>query len=295
MSNIEKAYSGGMDEHKNDPSEQQLLKQQDWDTHNKKTEKAAQAYQDFMADGAGGKKSKKHGKKWLTILLVLVVLVGAGAALYAFVLKGDDTNNEQSSSQTDKPKSTAASESIGSASTEELVAQELGLTLKYPENWQVDDGTTGKVTITSPKVTITAQNGTKTNGKITLTIRAKGQPLTEFEKGNATAVRQSELLKYTKPSPMQRANSYLTFVAYSPAVTGLSGMYITGDYGYQKDQAVPQVDIANIDPVIHVTFNQCNDTNCSVANMPISATSSVWDDKSFSAPIKNMLESITVQ
>jgi hypothetical protein len=270
-----------------------LLKQQDWDRHNKKAEKAARAYQDFMAtDTAAARPQKKSGKRWLFAVLGILLLLVIGGVIFKFVLSdkeaGDKTavQKETTKEQTSSP--------IASTETEDFTSAELGLAFKYPNDWKLDDKTPGKLTVTSPKVSLSGKDGTKASGKITLTIRAKGQPLPEFEKGNATAVKQSELLKYKTPSPNQRANTYLTFVAHAPAVSGLDALYITGDYGYQKGQAVPQVDIANVDPVISVAFSQCSDDNCSKVT-PLSISESSWDAKTFSDPIKNMLQSITVQ
>jgi hypothetical protein len=270
-----------------------LLKQQDWDRHNKKAERAARAYQDFMStDTAAARQQKKSSKRWLVVGLGILLLVMIGGAVFKFALndKGSGNNTtaqkDTSKEQTQHP--------IASTETEDYTSAELGLAFKYPNDWKLDDKIPGKLTVTSPKVPLSGKDGTKTSGKIALTIRAKGQPLPEFEKGNATAVKQSELLKYKTPSPNQRANTYLTFVAHAPAASGLDALYITGDYGYQKGQAVPQVDIANVDPVINVAFSQCSDDSCSKVT-PLSISESSWDAKTFSDPIKNMLQSITVQ
>lgn len=298
-----------MDEHKDNPQQpnqpeqpakQQLLGQEDWDTHNKKAERAAKAYQDFMstdAAAAGAKNPKKSGgkgKRWLAVVGVVVLLAAAGGAVYAFVLKDKGGSKAQDTSQTDATTPTETASSLGSSNMEEYTATGLGLSFSYPDDWEVDDSDMAKLTVTSPKVKLQTAGGVETSGKVVLTIRAKGQPLPEFEKGDGLAVRASELLTYKKPSPTQRANTHLSFVAYAGNTNGLDGMYITGDYGYQKDQGVLQTEVAAIDPIISVTFFQCSDDACGTST-PLSISTASWDDMSFANPLRTMLQSITVQ
>ena len=67
-------------------------------------------------------------------------------------------------------------------------------------------------------------------------------------------------------------------------------MYITGDFGYKKDQAIPQVDIAKIDPAISLTFSAC-DGACTKS---IGITPAAWADPNFGGALKKILQSFTI-
>ena len=69
-------------------------------------------------------------------------------------------------------------------------------------------------------------------------------------------MKASEKIKYSNPTSVQRAETYLTFVQYSTTARGegIDALYITGDNGYQKDQYIPKTDMINLDPVIVVSF-----------------------------------------
>lgn len=209
-------------------------------------------------------------------------------------MSGSSQDNDDAPSVTDaveKPEAELGS-SFNTSNMKEYSAAQMGLSLKYPSSWVVDEAA-GEVLFRSPAAALPGMKpGVK--GKVEVTIRAKGQPLPEFEKGNATSTRQSELLKYVNPTQSQRANTHLTFVAHAPETNGMKAMYITGDNGYQKDQAVPQIDVANMDPIITVTFMVCSDQSCT-SNSPTSLESSAWDDKDFSSTIRAILQSITIQ
>lgn len=117
----------------------------------------------------------------------------------------------------------------------------------------------------------------------------------EFDKGNAVAVRESEKIAYTKPSSVQRGSTYLSFLQYaSSTATSLDGAYITGDVGYQKDQAIPKADFTPVDPVISLTFVKCADNSCTGEGTPIGVATTMWEDASFGKPLKTMLQSLVV-
>jgi hypothetical protein len=128
-----------------------------------------------------------------------------------------------------------------------------------------------------------------------MTILPQGQPPKDFDAGNAVAVRDSEKVSYTKPTPSQRAQTYLSFVQYAATTThgALDGIYITGNVGYKKTQPIPKTDVAARDPIVGITFVKCANDACSGAvPTPLSIKASEWDNNSFKAPIKTMLTSL---
>jgi hypothetical protein len=151
------------------------------------------------------------------------------------------------------------------------------------------------MTVRSPATQLKSASGQSVTGRIIMTIANKGNNLGVFDKGNATAVLNSQKIAYTSPTPNQRANTYLSFLQYATttAAGALDGIYITGDNGYQKGQDIPKGDIAGIDPLVSVTFVQCAASTCSGGTSALSIAASSWSNTSFAAPITKMLESLS--
>jgi hypothetical protein len=158
----------------------------------------------------------------------------------------------------------------------------------------VDSGN-GPMTVTSPAMQLNAADGSKDTGQIIMTIQKQGQLPAAFTAGSALAVLNSQLISYSQPTPSQTSQTYLSFVQYSSttSVGGLDGIYVTGNYGYQKDQVVPDSDITSIDPLITVTFIKCGNSKCTSNLNPLTVASTSWNNDAFQAPIKTMLSSLT--
>jgi cytoskeletal protein RodZ len=238
-------------------------------------------------------KEKHAGRNIAIVVIILILLTGGAGAYWFFVMKKPATNT--SSSQTNQPVQTTPSNKIAS-DTKNHDSTNFSLSFDYPEDWKVSDVTgSGKLTATSPAMQLTGADNQQVTGQIVLTFREPSQKLSEFDKGNATAVRDSEKIAYAKPSAGQRGSTYISFLGYSGAeATALDGVYVTGDSGYQKDQAIPAVDIGKVNPVIAITFLKCADPKCSDAGTPFAVQNTVWDDAAFSGPLKNLLQSLSV-
>lgn len=151
------------------------------------------------------------------------------------------------------------------------------------------------MTVISRPISLKVSTGQNVTGQITLTIRDPSQPLPEFDKGNATATIDSVKIAYSHPSQNQRANTYMSFLTYaSSAASGIDGIYITGDYGYKKVQAIPKVDIQKIDPITSITFAKCADNSCSGKTTPLNLAVSDWQNGQLSGPLTKMLESLSI-
>jgi len=228
--------------------------------------------------------------KYLIILIVVVLLAAGG---YWFAVK-DKSAKPAKSSQSSQAQ--VNSKPSIATKTSHYSSQNFALEFDYPQDWTITDNAgSGKLTVTSPITRLKDSSGQSVNGQITMTIRDHSQKLTEFDKGNATAVRDSEKIAYIKPSPSQRGSTYISFLQYATTAGGgsLDGIYVTGDNGYQKDQAIPLVDVSKGDPIISITFVKCADSKCSnPTQLSIQGTS--WDDSSFSGPLKNMLQSLSI-
>lgn len=231
--------------------------------------------------------------KWLVVLIVVAALAAGG---YWAFFKDSGSGNKPSQSQS------AQSNQVSNTPTTAKIATDtkhydstnFNLGFDYPANWSVTDSGNGRLTARSPAVGLKGADGQQVNAQITMTIRATDQKLPEFDSGNATAAMNSEKIAYAKPTQSQRANTYLSFLTYADTTSGFDGIYITGDNGYKKDQAIPKVDVQKVDPIIGITFAKCANSQCSGGTTALSIGTDNWDDQDFADPIKAMLESLTI-
>lgn len=226
--------------------------------------------------------------------IAAVLLLAGGGAVYWFALRPAPAprNPVRTSAQP------AASAGIATG-TKHYTSTTFGLSFDYPKDWSLtEQAGSGKLTAVSPAVRLKAASGSTVQGHVVLTIRDKNQPLTEFDKGNAVAARESQKINYAKPSSSQRASTYLSFLQYAStaaAGTGLDGVYVTGDYGYQAGQAVPKADFVPVDPVISITFAACQNSQCSgQPGAALTVAASVWDNQQIAKPLADMLMSLVV-
>jgi len=233
-------------------------------------------------------KTENKSHKGVIIAIVLVLLLAAGGAAGHF--KFYKTAKLAPTIQTATTKV-----AVIESSTKTYSSPNFYLTFKYPANWTVNDTGGGQMSVISPPVQLKSASGQTVTGQVEMLIRNNQQKLSEFNAGNATAVIDSQKIAYTSPSQTQRANTYLSFLQYATASnSGLDGVYITGDFGYQKGQAIPLVDVSKGDPIISVTFVKCSDSSCSGKTTPLSISQTAWDDPAFSAPIIKMLQSLSI-
>jgi hypothetical protein len=237
---------------------------------------------------------KKH--IWLRILIGLIVLVLlAGAAAYAYprFFKKETITTKQSTTQT-KQTTTKTEDKVA---TKEFDSTFFNLGFAYPATWTVNENTeTSRLTAVSPATSQKTGAGTTEFVRTVMTIAPKGQNMTAFEKGSALAILSSEKIKYSSPTSAQRAETYLSFIQYSTTASGsgLDGIYITGDNGYQKDQYIPKTDMDGRDPLVAITFEKCADAKCTTTPAAVTMPSSIWNDTSFKDPILTMLKSLSV-
>ncbi len=234
---------------------------------------------------------RKVAAKTLKILLiVLVVAALAGGAYWQFFRHKAQPAPQQ------KPATQAAAKSDAyTDKTEDVASTNVGLTLSYPETWTAND-TTNKLAIISPVAQLTDTTGQTFSGKIVLTVQPKGTMPKAFDSGGVISALDSQKIKYTKPSSVQRGQTYMTFLQYTQSLAKgqLDGVYVTGDFGYQANQYVPKTDIAKLDPLITVTFLKCDNDACANPS-ETSIQSDMWaNNAGFQKTISTMLKSIQV-
>lgn len=250
-------------------------------------------------------KSRKLRTVFL-VLLVLLLLVVVGVLGYLWwslrandgsAKIADEVNNpKQTTTQTQQTQQKPGNNQ-SSAGTEDYTSIDLGLSISYPSDWTQAEKN-GTLTITSPAVELTDADGEPTQGNIILTVRGDQTTLPEFDDGSAVAVLASEKLKYAKPSAIQRASTYVSYLQFASTTTkgGLDGIYVTGDSGYTYAQTVPKGDIARVDPKISVSFVSCDDAACADGSTtrPLVISSSAWEESSHKKTVDDMLASIVL-
>jgi hypothetical protein len=260
-----------------------------------------EAYDDYTKQGATYTAPSHKSRKFLVSLLVVILVAGLAFGAYWMFLrkdKADTTKKTATSSSSSSSNSSDMEKNASFASeTEHHTSAQFMLEFDYPKDWKVsDEAGSGKLTATSPGVMLKDAAGKSYMGQVLLTVRNKQQALPEFDKGNAVAAVESTKINYAKPSQAQRAATYISFLRYATSTSSkaLDGVYITGDVGYKKDQAIPKADFTPVDPIISITFMKCSNENCSGTGTAAAIESSMWSDATFGKPLQTMLQSLIV-
>jgi hypothetical protein len=226
------------------------------------------------------KKPKRHTSRNILIaLLVIILLGGGGAGVYIGFIRPKPKVEHK----TETAKTQVITNKPSTVPTTSYTSAGFGVTLSYPKNWTISDGGATLFSVTSQTV----------NGKIIVLFQPQGKIPAAFGTTSALAVLNSQLISFTSPTAEQAAQTYLSFVQYSSAtlVGTMNGIYVTGNYGYQKDGTIPESDLTGLNPLITVTFGQCTGTNCSNLD-DLSLSSNEWSNGAFSTPIINILKSL---
>jgi hypothetical protein len=230
---------------------------------------------------------KMHTGRFISGAVLAILLIGGAVVL---ANKNQPAVHKVATSTVHTSSKAAAVPKIATTS---YTANNFNVALEYPTGWNVVSDTASSVLIESPVMQLKTAASQTLSGKVLVTIQPQGQLPTSFGTADATAVSTSKLITYVQPTSNQRAQTYISFVQYAATTTSgaLDGIYITGDYGYQKDQTIPRTDLTNLNPLVTVTFGNCADTKCTSltsTNIPVST----FDNPTFSAPILTLLESL---
>jgi hypothetical protein len=233
------------------------------------------------------KPSRKVGIAAAVIVLVLALAAGS----YWFVKNRNSNDKPTETSQT--AQNVSATEKI-SSETKKFESASFRLSFDYPSDWRASEDNPEAITVLSPDITLKDTQGKDAKGQIYFRIRAKGQQLQGFDKGDAAAVLASEKIAYTAPTQVQRASTYITFVRYAENSQGLDAIYITGDTGYEQGQSVLKTDIEKVDPIISVEFYLCPKDGCKELSGVYGIGEQTWQDPDIAEPLKKMLTSLVI-
>ena len=241
-----------------------------------------------------GKSRAKSSTWWVWLIVVLVI----GAA---FVLAAAYFGNKAKPSAHTNPKPAASTSPPAKQTpppaipTTPYSTSTFGMSFNYPTSWKVVDSGSAGVSVTSPVMTLTAADGQPQLGQISMNILKQGSLPAGFTT-TSVAVLLSQKVNYSNPSTSQAAATYLSFVQY-PSTNikgGLDGIYVTGNYGYQKDQDIPASNVTSIDPLIYFNFYACTSSACPLqTRQALTVAASDWHNPDFSGPILTMVKSFS--
>lgn len=236
----------------------------------------------------------KRNSKLLTAGAVLIVVAVAGGSYLLFIRDKNGPATPASSQGSGQPGSSTEVSSQITASTKTHNSTKQRLSFDYPQDWTaVED--TGLIKVTSPAIKLTDTSGQNKTGQIVLQVRNKTAALPEFDGGSATAALTSQKVKYSKPTEVQRGETYVSFLHYAgSAEPGIDGIYVTGNFGYKAGQYIAKADFASADPKITITFNQCADSNCLQNPIKLTLAKTSWDNSAFSTSLLNIIKSFAI-
>jgi len=234
----------------------------------------------------------KRSHKWFrgaAIVILVIAVVAGGFYAAKHVHFGSKNAAKPTPVKVNTPAQTAVK-------TKDYTSTNFNLSLSYPQSWGVLDSGNGKLTVTSPVLQLKNMSGRSVAARAVVTIQNRPTGLPEFKTGSAVAAIDSEKISYTHPTSTQRAQTYISFLSYATTKgSGLDAIFVTGDNGYQKGQAIPESDVLKTDPLITVSFTQCADTACSSGGTALSLAATAWSDTAVSAPVKTILTSLALQ
>jgi hypothetical protein len=233
------------------------------------------------------------------IIVVLLVIIGVGGYWQFFSTKASPTTYKAlAPTVANKPSASSTEHKTEpKLASHAYTASDFNLSFNYPNGWTVFNNGSGPMTVTSPTMELTSATGQKVKGLVIMTIQQQGQLPTSLSAGTALAVLNSQIMTYTRPTSSQSSQAYLSFIQYYSTNTkgGLDGIYLTGNYGYQKDQVIPDSDIDTINPLVTITFTKCGHASCSSNLTPLTIASTSWSNTQLQLPIKTMLSSLAFQ
>ena len=242
-----------------------------------------------------GSKPKANKPKWWVGVVILVVV---SLGLIVWAVAGHYTHQairQGVAKRQAVTKAAPATPPAASIPTSSHTAAAYAATFNYPTSWTVVDSGSAPLTVTSPVISLTSATGQTTMGQVVMTL-AKQATIPSAFSSSSVAVLASQKIAFTQPAPTQAADTYLSFVQYPATTTkgGLDGIYVSGNYGYQQDQVIPSSNIAQVNPLVYFTFYACSSSICPLTSrLPLTISSTEWNDRAFSAPIQLVIKSFT--
>jgi len=235
----------------------------------------------------------KPRRRWPLVVIFVVLLIGASIGAYLIGTHQESKKQSAANHATAPAEKPSKTQQQVTTQTKHYNSATYGLSFDYPADWTVSD-TTAKLTVVSPAMQLMTAVGAKTDAHVMVTIQNQQTAITGFPTGGAVASLASDQLTYKQPSPVQRAQTYLSFLSYTEP-NGLDALYLTGDSGYQQGQAVPMSDIVKGNPLIGVGFVKCTSDACASDKLsPVTLQAGTWKSSNAGKAVASLLESIVI-
>lgn len=241
------------------------------------------------------KRKPAKAKWWLWLVPVIALLGSAGWFLLFHKAAAVRHSSAVAHATYVAPKATLQAPAAPPIPSTSYNSTTFALSFNYPTSWAIVDSGSAGITVTSPSLNLINANGQTVNGQIVMSLTKQGTIPSGFGT-NSVAVLSSTKINYTQPTSTQAAGTYISFVQYPATNTkgGLDGIFLTGNYGYKKDQTIPSSDLAKINPLIDFTFLSCASASCPASSrQPLTIASTNWSNNSFSAPILLIFKSFS--
>jgi hypothetical protein len=240
---------------------------------------------------------RRKKRRWPIVLIIFILLAGATYGAYWYGNNAAEKNRKQSTAQkaeTAQPKKqTATTQPAKAVPTKHYDSAGYSIGVDYPEDWTVTDNTT-KLTIVSPTQSLEAATGSMVNGHVVVTVQNQQTSIPGYPEGGAIEVLESQKISYKQPTPVQRAQTYVSYLSFGKT-NALNAMYVTGDFGYTKDQAVPMGDVVKANPLISITFQSCTSDDCATGTPTMLVLpADKWAATAYAKQITALLQSITL-
>ena len=178
-------------------------------------------------------------KKWLLIagIIAAALLVGGGAAYWFLLRKPAAPAKQQTTTASSDEQQNNAS---NPASTEPTTfkSTKLGMGVTYGNGWTLrENNDKSEVILTSPKTSYPRKDGTSTEGVFTIKMRHGVVPdATSATVQKSVAIRDSEVIGYTKPTGDQRQYTNVTYAGAD--ANSFSFFIVSGNTAMKAGQAI---------------------------------------------------------
>lgn len=157
----------------------------------------------------------KHSPKKLVLFAVggAVVALLLGGAVYWFALRDTETSQPEQANNTQNQQQTEQEDvPVADATPQTFKSEKLNIELTHRKDWTLTESADGAITITSPRISYAAQDGTSQTGVFTLRIRKGASDAQRATIDKSVATRDSEVIAYAAPVEGQRQYTNLSFV-----------------------------------------------------------------------------------
>lgn len=244
---------------------------------------------------------KKRSKKPLIIALIVIVVLIIAAGVYWLLKDHKSKPAPKATSTTNNQPAPAANNSSSGTTQYVSNGQDLNLSFTYPASWSVSPASNNNsndqpITVDSPSTTITAADGSKVTGKVTVQIQPGSSQLKNLTSTTVTAAQDSVQFAYKQPTSAQQQYPYLTFLHYANGsnVTGsFEGVMVTGVQPFSKGEAVTPGSLGGLDPIVGASFYTCNTTACSgQGSGSLAITNTTWQNATMFKQVQDLLASL---